>query len=175
MKIKLDDYLHSPETNRPMELVYGYVREPPSPFGDHQTAVLRIGSRLDAHVRRDDLGRVFIAPFDVVLDSDHALVVQPDVLFIANPRLNIIRGPVWGAPDLVIEVASASTRHRDRTLKLQWYRRYGVRECWLADPSAQRIEIVDCPTDARTIFTDRESLRSLVLPSLSLRVDECFT
>jgi Uma2 family endonuclease len=173
-KIKLTDYFDYPETNRPMELVYGYVREPPSPFGDHQTAVLRIGSLVDAHVREGHLGRVFIAPFDVVLDRDQALVVQPDVLFIAKARLHIIRGPVWGAPDLVIEVASPNTKHRDRTLKLEWYRNYGVKECWLADPPERQIEVVDCATDSRTIFTEQEIVRSSVLPGLSLNVAGCF-
>src|SRR5262245_5411650 len=96
-KITLDDYFTYPETNRPMELVYGYVREPARPFCDHQTAVLRIGALLDEHVRERDLGRVFTAPFDVVLDRDAPLVVQPDVLFITKARLHIIRGPVWGA------------------------------------------------------------------------------
>jgi Uma2 family endonuclease len=173
-KIRIEDYFKYPETNRPMELVYGYVREPPSPFGDHQTAVLRIGSRIDDHVRDHDLGRVFIAPFDVVLDHDQALVVQPDVLFIAKQRLSIIRGPVWGAPDLVVEVASPNTRHRDRTLKLQWYRRYGVKECWLADTSERQIEVVDCATDARTVFTGEYAIQSRVLTKLSLKVEECF-
>jgi len=157
-----------------MELVYGEVREPPSPFGDHQTAVLRLGSLIDAHVRERDLGRVFIAPFDVVLDREQALVVQPDVLFIAKTRLNIIRGPVWGAPDLVIEVASAASRHRDRTQKLEWYRRYGVKECWLADPQNQQIQVVICGTDVRTIFTEEDLLRSEVLAAFSLTPVECF-
>jgi Uma2 family endonuclease len=32
-------------------------------------------------------------------------------------------------------VASPSTEHRDRTIKLAWYRKYGVRECWLVSLS----------------------------------------
>ena len=104
-RISLDEYFRFPETNRPMELVYGYVREPPAPFGDHQLSVGRVFTMLDAHVRERHLGHVFVSPLDVILDRDAALVVQPDVLFIAKARLKIVRGHVWGAPDLVVEVA----------------------------------------------------------------------
>ncbi|MBW8863158.1 MAG: Uma2 family endonuclease, partial [Acidobacteria bacterium] len=88
--------------------------------------------------------------------------------FIAANRLSIIRGQVWGAPDLVAEVLSPGTRAHDRGEKLQWYRQYGVRECWLVDAAAETVTIVD--------FTGGEpveraahgiaSLRSSVLPAL---------
>ena len=61
------------------------------------------------------LGRVAIAPVDVILDRERALVLQPDVLFVATERLGIIRDQVWGAPDLVVEVMSPGTEQRDRT------------------------------------------------------------
>src|SRR5713226_6142330 len=112
-RITLDEYFRFPEPNRPMELVYGYLREPPTPFGDHQLVVGRVLTMLDAHVRERNLGHVFVSPLDVILDRDAALVVQPDVLFIAKAQLEIVRGHVWGAPDLVVEVASTGTQHRD--------------------------------------------------------------
>lgn len=56
-----------------------------------------------------------VAPLDVVLDETAALVVQPDVVFISRDRLGIIRNQVWGAPDLVVEVASLGTAERDRS------------------------------------------------------------
>jgi len=65
----------------------------------------------------------------VVLDRERALIVQPDVLFVAHDRLSIIRDQVWGAPDLVAEVLSIGTEAHDRIDKVAWYRQYGVREC----------------------------------------------
>lgn len=35
-KITVDEYFRMPETNRPQELVYGYLREPPGPTYGHQ-------------------------------------------------------------------------------------------------------------------------------------------
>src|SRR6476619_1792838 len=94
------------ETNRPRELARGMVREPPSPFYGHQHIVLRIARLLADHAEPRGLGRVCIAPLDVVLDAENALILQPDVLFVAESRVSIIRNQVWGAPDLVVEVFS---------------------------------------------------------------------
>jgi Uma2 family endonuclease len=165
-KITIDEYFRLPETNRPMELVYGYVREPPAPFYDHQRLVVRLLTLLDSHVRDRGLGTLCVSPLDVVLDRELHLVVQPDLLFISKERESIIHQRIWGAPDLVVEIASPSTEHRDRTLKLAWYRRYGVKECWLVFPSHRRIEVVDCSNDQRASFTGSTPLRSHVLPGL---------
>lgn len=78
------EYFRQPETMRPMELVYGVVREPPAPNYGHQTIVTRLTVLLDEHVRAHGLGQVCVSPVDVVLDEERALVVQPDVVFIAK-------------------------------------------------------------------------------------------
>jgi Uma2 family endonuclease len=162
-----------PETLRPQELIYGVVREPAMPFDDHQAVLLRLSVLLDSHVREHGLGRVY-PPLDVVLDREAALTVQPDLLFVSNERAGIVDGRVWGAPDLVIEVASPSTAYRDRTLKLAWYTRYGVRECWLVDPKAQRVEVVDLRTDTRETFSEKTPIASRVLPEFAVAAERCF-
>ena len=110
------------------------------------------------------------APVDVVLDHDRALIVQPDVLFVSTARLSIIRNQVWGAPDLVAEVLSHRTRHRDRGEKLEWYREYGVRECWLVDLHDDSVTVVDFtgPSIVMHLARGIDSIRSTVLPGLAL-------
>jgi Uma2 family endonuclease len=171
-KISVDAFFRMPETKQPQELVYGYVREPPMPAFGHSTVLLRLAELLRAHVREYGLGIVGMA--DVVLDREAGLVVQPDLFFISAGRLGIVEDRVWGAPDLVIEIASPSTEYRDRTLKLAWYRRYGVRECWLVYPKDRRIEVVDCTSNKRDSFTGAAVIRSDVLPEFSVSVNECF-
>lgn len=173
-KITVDEYFRYPETNRPMELVYGYVREPPAPFYSHQTVVGKLFRLLTEHVEHHRPGVVCVSPLDVVLDAESALVVQPDILFVARERLSIVRERIWGAPDLVVEVASPTTEHRDRTLKLAWYRRYGVKEYWMVDPRARRIEIVDCESSALQSFAAHEPVRSKVLPEFDATVAKIF-
>jgi Uma2 family endonuclease len=71
----------------------------------------------------------------------------------------------------VVEVLSPGTARRDRTLKLRWYRRYGVKECWLVDPRAGRIEIVDLssPRAGRVVCGEDDALRSCVLPGFRVK------
>src|SRR5439155_13735254 len=97
-------YLRGPETLRRRELVWGMVREPPAPFYYHQRLVTDLTVLLQQHVRTHNLGQVCVSPVDVVLDQVEALVVQPDVIFVSNDRIGIIRDQIWGAPDLVVEV-----------------------------------------------------------------------
>lgn len=46
------------------------------------------------------------------------------------------------APDWVCEVISPCTARRDRTIKLEAYRREEVRHYWIVDPRVQTIEIL---------------------------------
>ena len=83
-----DEYLYdTDETNRTRELLLGRVSEPPSPFYGHQALVLRVARIWSDHVEPRNLGRVAVAPLDVVLDRERALILQPDVLFVSTPRL----------------------------------------------------------------------------------------
>ena len=68
--------------------------------------------------------------------------VQPDILFVSNERRGIIgEKQVLGAPDLVVEILSPSTAHRDRGVKLDLYARRGVREYWIVDPDEDVVDV----------------------------------
>ena len=82
------------------------------------------------------LGEAYHAPVDVRLFPDRDTpILQPDLLFIRRERLPIF-GPdlIEGAPDLVVEILSPSTRTLDLTRKAQLYAEAGVPEYWVADP-----------------------------------------
>lgn len=175
-QITIHEYFQLPETMQPMELLYGVVHEPPPPSYGHQAVVTTLTVLLKIHVDRERLGIVCVSPVDVVLDRERALVVQPDIIFVAASRKHIIRDRIYGAPDLVVEVMSPGTARRDRTIKLRWYREYGVRECWLVDEDARRIEIVclDDPSDRRRIFFGSQHISSRVLPDFAVPVASVF-
>jgi Uma2 family endonuclease len=176
-RIDVDDYLSGPEDMRRRELVWGVVREPPAPRLGHQSVVSQITFLLRGHVRERSLGVVCVSPADVVLDKNNALVVQPDVFFISNDRMAIVRDQVWGAPDLVVEVASPGTARYDRTTKIGWYRQYGVRECWLIDVKKRVVTIVNLAATsegASRAFTGDEQVESTVLPEFRTAAREFF-
>jgi Uma2 family endonuclease len=156
------------ETTRRRELRFGALCEPPAPYWGHQSVVLHIARALIDHVEAHDLGLVNVAPIDVVLDEAANLVVQPDVLFVSKARQSIVHNQVWGAPDLVVEVLSPGTEQYDRREKVAFYRRYGVRECWLVDLRQLHIAVVDLTVDppAERIAGAGHCLRSAVLPDL---------
>lgn len=89
---------------------------------------------------------VYAAPFAVRLfeqegDSpkDVDNMVEPDISVICDTsKLDNIG--CKGAPDLVIEILSPSTRRHDRITKFNLYRRAGVREYWIVDPSDQSVQ-----------------------------------
>lgn len=176
-KLSVREYFRLPETMHPMELVYGVVREPAAPRYGHQSIVTRLTRLLDTHVEERRLGRVCVSPMDVVLDEPRALVVQPDILFIATRRLRIIRERIWGPPDLVVEVLSPRTALRDRTTKLGWYRQYGVRECWLVNNKlgSRSVEVVDLQSfSVPRVFAGAEPMRSYVLPEWTVTAERIF-
>lgn len=156
------------------EVIEGELLLVPSPSASHQEILLRVATLLDAHVRQRNLGKVFVAPLDVVLSADN--VLQPDVLFVAQGRLDIVKEThVAGAPDLVVEIESKSTRERDRVAKRGLYERFGAGEYWLIDPERKMMEVFD--HDGLKVFTTdgNPHVTSNVLPDLALCVAELFS
>ena len=109
-KISTNTYLDTEETLERSELWRGFVvRDAASPVFAHQIATTRLTVLLDRAARDARAGVVCVSPIDVVLDRDKAIVLQPDIVFVSSARRTIIRDRVEGAPDLVVEVISAST------------------------------------------------------------------
>lgn len=71
-------------------------------------------------------------------------VVVPDLAGWRRERLGQIPDEPFFtmAPDWVCEVISPGTARRDRTIKLEVYRREEVRHYWIVDPRVQTIEIL---------------------------------
>lgn len=169
------EFLRTPETRLPQELVYGYVREAAAPTPKHQWAVGELFFHVRTHLARHSAGRVFMAPIDVVLDEAASLVVQPDLIVVTNERGHIVTDRVWGAPDLAVEVLSPTLRIGDVQERLGWFARYGVRECWLVDQPYQEIEVVTFANGriaSRTRFDADQPVRSTVLPEFALAPGE---
>src|SRR5688500_6470022 len=117
-----EDYLALPEDdgNR-YEIIEGVLyKTPMPPSGDHQTALYELASQIRNFVVEHDLGQFIGAPFGVHL-SPESRPVEPDLLFI--PKAKWQKGLKFfkGAPDLVIEFLSNSTRKLDRTVKFDAY------------------------------------------------------
>ena len=175
IKFTYEDYCNAPEDKR-YELHDGDLILVPSPKEPHQKTSLDLAAELRLFTRRTGIGYIYIAPFDVFFSNTD--VVQPDVIFVSSERLEIITPDnIRGAPDLVIEVLSPSTAHRDRTFKRALYARNGVREFWLVDTDAHTIEVLLLGASGYEtvgIFGAGQTLTSPTLTDFNLNTDEVF-
>lgn len=163
----VEEYLRTPETLTPQELIYGVLRVAESPLPRHQALVADLFRAIDVHVREHGIGRMWLSPLDIIFDEKRALVLQPDLFFISNERTHIVLDRVRGVPDLVVEILSPEPRIGRTDERLQWFAEYAVRECWLVNQSDLRVEIVTFASgriQARRFFTAEERIESAVLP-----------
>ena len=171
------EYLQTPETVLPRELAYGVLRVADSPTVPHQRVVGELHLALAPFVKDRRLGELLLAPMDVVLDFDAALVVQPDLLFVAADRREIVKDRVYGAPDLVIEVLSPQPRVGRLDERLGWFARYGVRECWLVNLPTRQVSVLaltQLGVAGRSLASGAQPIASGVFPDLSLTPQQIF-
>ena len=183
-KISFEDYLLMPEINQPYEIIDGEFMPSPAPIPAHQRMSANIFIRLKEHVEANDLGVVFYAPIDIILQRHPLRTRQPDVLFIHRDKLS---GTGFDAieelqileiaPDLVVEVLSSSDTEKVLLGKLSDYQRIGVKECWLASREARSVEVLQLTKEESQSlghFGLGDTIRSEALPDFQLTVDSIF-
>jgi Uma2 family endonuclease len=179
LKLTYDDFVLFPDDGKRHELIDGEHYVTPSPNTRHQTIVGTLYYLIRDHIETHPIGRVFVAPFDVVVSRFD--VVEPDLLYVSNARLADILTPanVNGAPDLVIEVGSPGTRKRDETIKRRLYERSGVSEYWIVHPELDVVRVCQRKGEGfgRAIELSREGgdvLTTDLLPGLDLPLARIF-
>ena len=179
VKLTYDDFVLFPDDGLRHELIDGEHYVTPSPNTKHQAISLKVSARLFTWLEQHPIGKVFAAPFDVVFTQFD--VVEPDVLYMSQARAGEILkdSNVQGVPELVIEIASPSTRRRDETVKRGLYERVGVSEYWVVDPKLDVVRVyrpegaafakpVELSAEARDVLTTE------LLPGLELSLEDIF-
>jgi Uma2 family endonuclease len=178
VKLTYDDFLLFPDDGKRHELIDGEHYVTPSPSRKHQAIVWNLTVRIGTYLEANPVGRAFGAPFDVVFSQFD--VVEPDLLFISNARLEVLTTKnVQGAPNLVVEIGSPSTRQRDETIKRKLYERFGVEEYWVIDPEIETIAVYKRVGEAyqrvQELAVERnETLSTPLLPDLTLPLQRVF-
>ena len=132
----LEDFLRLPK-DRSFELIDGSIYEMNSPGRLHQRIVSKLGHYFERYIEEHNGDCEVLPSTDTQLDRDERTVVAPDLAICCGTEDR--DGRVFGAPDLVIEVLSPSTRSRDLSLKLHKYQHAGVREYWIIDADKERV------------------------------------
>ncbi|MCS7188095.1 MAG: Uma2 family endonuclease, partial [Armatimonadota bacterium] len=110
----IEEWLNLPEGPPFYELEDGRLMEVPSPRREHQEIVGVLYFTLRQFARERNLGTVVMA-VDVALPTGKGYI--PDLVFVRREREGELLAPdgkIHGAPDLVVEVVSPSTKVRDR-------------------------------------------------------------
>ena len=127
------DVLKWDESER-VEIIDGeVVMMSPPPSRGHQEISGELFAQIYAYLKGKKC-KVYAAPFAVRLfeqegDSpeDVDTVVEPDISVVCD-RDKLDQHGCKGAPDMVVEILSPSTRRHDRMTKFNLYQRAGVRE-----------------------------------------------
>jgi Uma2 family endonuclease len=126
---------------------------------------------LDDFVVAHDLGEILGPEFQVRIGRLRRRRV-PDILFIAQARLEIIKtSHVEGAPDLIIEIVSPDSIARDWREKYLEYEAAGVHEYWVIEPAEEYVEAYALGEDQRYARLEEKegAIHSTALPGFYLK------
>jgi Uma2 family endonuclease len=127
--------------------------------------------------------KVYAAPFGVRLyprkDHRDKTVLEPDISVICDSSKLDDRG-CNGAPDLIIEILSPSTKSKDTVRKFNLYLDAGVREYWIVDPDTETVQVyvLENGRYADTFYgikpEDPDTIAVTVLPGCVIDLKEVF-
>jgi Uma2 family endonuclease len=157
------------------ELVDGVLVEKAMGLRESLWACVLIGV-LEEFLKRNDLG-IVTGP-DGAVRLMPGLVRIPDVSFISWGRLTepeILNQPIPGlAPDLAVEVRSASNTEREMKRKLREYFKAGVRLVWFADPATRTVRVYTSVRRSTLLGEDGTLEGGDVLPGFALSLRDWF-
>jgi Uma2 family endonuclease len=174
--LTVENYKLLPESGPRYQLIQGDLYMAPAPNRFHQEISRNLQFELHSYLKRNPIGKLFDAPFDVYLDEIN--VFQPDIIIVLNDRLGILTEQgADGAPEIVIEILSPKTRRLDLVNKKLEYARAGVKELWIIDPEPRAIMIHQFATDGvekiRQV-NEEDTLSTDLLPGFNLAVETIF-
>jgi Uma2 family endonuclease len=173
-RFKADDIWDIPEDGNRYEVIDGELYVTPPPLEPHQFASGMLFGHLWQYIHPRRLGRLYSAPLGIVLDEENG--VQPDIVYVSRERLGIVveRG-LEGAPELVVEVLSPSTRARDRGVKMRRYAAAGIPHYWIVDPRTRTIEAYELADGGYELVGSHgpgTTFRPSLFPDLEIPIDD---
>ena len=168
--------------NERAEIIDGEVVMMAPPTTAHQLISGELFAQLHAYLKGKTC-RAIPAPFAVRLferDGDSPenvdTMVEPDISIVCDPS-KLDQHGCKGAPDMVVEILSPSTRRHDRMTKFNLYQRAGVQEYWIVDPinkDVQSFVLEDGRYSVKEFGTAGDKMKVNVLDGCVIDLSEVF-
>jgi len=166
-----------------IEIIDGEAVMMAPPSRAHQKALMELSAQLHEYLKGKKC-EVYPAPFTVRLfeeATDHPedvdTMLEPDISVVCD-HSKLDDSGCKGAPDLVMEILSPSTRRHDRLTKFNLYQRAGVREYWIVDPTDKSILVFvleDGRYSAKDFGTAEDNLRVNILEDCTIDLAQVFS
>ena len=135
------EVLNDAEFYKSYEIIGGEKFLSPVANLDHSGIIGRLHFCFVKYFLEHKMGYVY--PDDVDVHFSDGSLYKPDLVVVLKSNEKILAGRknIYGAPDMVVEVLSYSTRNKDLTIKKDTYEAQGVREYWIIDPWAKSVTV----------------------------------
>ena len=123
------------------EIIGGKKFMAPAPNLDHSDIIFKLAYTIGGYLMTHKNGYVYTDNVDVHFSDGN--LYKPDLCVVLKSNEKILAGrkAIFGAPDMVVEVLSKSTRRNDLTIKKDTYEVQGVREYWIVDPWVKSVDV----------------------------------
>lgn len=158
------------------EIINGrWAEETEMPTIEHNDICVKLILLLAPFVQRHELGKVHTDQMNYVLEGTKDNIIKmriPDVSFVRmeNAFSADKDGYYYLAPDLAIEVVSASESAADVAAKVEDYLRYGTRQVWVIYPTVRQIVVHFADGTSQTYGMGDALTGGDVLPGFELPV-----
>jgi len=158
--------------NQKGDLINGVVKmKSPATF-KHEKLFGFLFMLLKGYVAHHQLGEVLGSRTLVRIDEFNGY--EPDILFVSKDRTKIIKEmEVDGAPDVVVEIASKTSKLDDEVRKFNGYERLGVKEYWIIDSETGKAKFFRMGDDGLfyEVELDKGIFRSEAIPGFWLKTE----
>ena len=172
-----DELLAMPDDGYRYELVEGELRRM-SPAGDeHGQVGMELAIPLGSHVKKNKLGKLYLAETGFLIRTNPDTVRAPDIAFVRMERIKQtpgIKGYRVGAPDLAVEVVSPGDTVNEVEDKIAEWLEGGARMVWVVSPKLHTVTVYRSLTDIVTLTAKDKLDGAEVVPGFQMNVAEIF-
>ena len=143
------------------ELIDGIVMMSPSPSREHQEIANQMHGTL----------------FNLLAQTPCKPIYELDIKYnncVYKPDLMVFCDQVAELPEIIFEILSPSTRHRDLRIKVVKYEEMGIKEYWIIDPKMKSITVHDFVNVTAETYGIGEIVQSLARPEITMTVADIF-